>query len=208
MPNGEIDTTDVGLVGPLGGKKGWVIEIRGHHFHNSDKQLAKLNMGKAYLVKTLIKTLIEKDDVVLPTNGKDEMFSYADIGITFPTVTMQTPLEEKTIRFDPTATEGADEDSAAGAGDGRGKFSGGAGMGMGMGAGAGPGDGDSGAASESLSPDEDPNVQIVNEFTFVVQMAWTPRSEQERLDARTARIAEANKPNDDADEGDPVEDEG
>ncbi len=207
-PDGEIDTTDVGLVGPLGGKKGWVIEIRGHHFHNSDKQLAKLNMGKAYLVKTLIKTLMEKDDVVLPTNGKDEMFSYKDIGITFPTVTMQTPLEEKTIRFDPTATEGADEDSAAGAGDGRGKFSGGAGMGMGMGAGAGPGDGDSGAASESLSPDEDPNVQIVNEFTFVVQMAWTPRSEQERLDARTTRIAEANKPNEDADEGDPVEDEG
>ena len=81
-------------------------------------------------------------------------------------------------------------------------------MGMGMGAGAGPGDGDSGAASESLSPDEDPNVQIVNEFTFVVQMAWTPRSEQERLDARTTRIAEANKPNEDADEGDPVEDEG
>ena len=207
-PSGEITTTDVGLVGPLGGKKGWVIEIRGHHFHNSDEQLAKLNMGKAYLVKTLIKTLLEKDDVVLPTNGKDEAFSYADIGITFPTVTFQTPLAEKTIVFDPTATEGADEGTAAGAGDGRGKFSGGSGMGMGMGMGAGVGDGaDLGASSESLSPDEDPNVQKVNEFTFVVQMAWTPRSEQERLDARAARLAKiaADKK---AEEGETIEEEG
>ena len=207
-PSGEIDATDVGLVGPLGGMKGWVIEIRGHHFHNSDEQLAKLNMGKAYLVKTLIKTLLEKDDVVLPTNGKDEAFSYADIGITFPTVTFQTPLAEKTIVFDPTATEGADEGTAAGAGDGRGKFSGGSGMGMGMGMGAGVGDGaDLGASSESLSPDEDPNVQKVNEFTFVVQMAWTPRSEQERLDARAARLAKiaADKK---AEEGETIEEEG
>jgi len=207
--SGEIDAADVGLVGPLGGKKGWVIEIRGHHFHNSDEQLAKLNMGKAYLVKTLIKTLIEKDDVVLPTNGKDELFSYADIGITFPTVTFQTPLEEKTIVFDPTATEGADEDSAAGTGDGRGKFSGGSGMGMGMGMGMGAGDGagDTGAASETLSPDEDPNVQKVNEFTFVVQMAWTPRSEKERMDARTARLEKiaADKK---AEAGDAIEEEG
>ncbi|MDB2525595.1 type IV pilus assembly protein PilM [bacterium] len=209
--SGEIDAADVGLVGPLGGKKGWVIEIRGHHFHNSDEQLAKLNMGKAYLVKTLIKTLIEKDDVVLPTNGKDELFSYADIGITFPTVTFQTPLAEKTIVFDPTATEGADEDSAAGTGDGRGKFSGGSGngmgMGMGMGMGAGEGAGDTGAASETLSPDEDPNVQKVNEFTFVVQMAWTPRSEKERMDARTARLEKiaADKK---AEAGDAIEEEG
>ncbi len=206
---GEIDAGDVGLVGPLGGKKGWVIEVRGHHFHNSDEQLAKLNMGKAYLVKTLIKTLIEKDDVVLPTNGKDELFSYADIGITFPTVTFQTPLAEKTIVFDPTATEGADEDSAAGTGDGRGKFSGGSGMGMGMGMGMGAGDGagDTGAASETLSPDEDPNVQKVNEFTFVVQMAWTPRSEKERMEARTARLEkiEADKK---AEAGDAIEEEG
>lgn len=207
-PSGEIETSDVGLVGPLGGMKGWVIEIRGHHFHNSDEQLVKLNMGKAYLVKTLIKTLLEKEDVVVPTNGKNELFSYADIGITFPTVTYQTPLEKKTIRFDPTALEGADEDSAAGAGDGRGKFSGGAGMGMGMGAGEGAGMGDTGTASESLSPDEDPNIQEVNEFTFVVQMAWTPRSEQERLDARAARRqvkAEADK---NAADAEMVEDEG
>ncbi|MDG1511460.1 MAG: type IV pilus assembly protein PilM [Mariniblastus sp.] len=208
---GEIDAGDVGLVGPLGGKKGWVIEVRGHHFHNSDEQLAKLNMGKAYLVKTLINTLMKKDDVVLPTNGKDELFSYADIGITFPTVTFQTPLAEKTIVFDPTATEGADEDSAAGTGDGRGKFSGGSGngmgMGMGMGMGAGEGAGDTGAASETLSPDEDPNVQKVNEFTFVVQMAWTPRSEKERMDARTARLEkiEADKK---AEAGDAIEEEG
>jgi hypothetical protein len=165
-------------------------------------------------VKTLIKTLLEKENVVLPTNGKDELFTYEDIGITFPTVTFQTPLEEKTIRFDPTALEDADEESATGTGDGRGKFSGGAGMGMGMGMGMGAGDGlgDSGASSGALSPDEDPNVQTVNEFTFVVQMAWTPRSEQERLDARTARVEaekEANnKPDEDGEAGDLVEDEG
>ena len=68
--------------------------------------------------------------------------------------------------------------------------------------------GDTGTASESLSPDEDPNIQEVNEFTFVVQMAWTPRSEQERLDARAARRqakAEADK---NAADAEMVEDEG
>lgn len=209
FPTEEGESMDVGLVGKLGGKKGWVIEIRGHHFHNSDAQLAKLNMGKAYLVKTLIKTLKEKMDVVLPTNGKDEKFSYEDIGITYPTVTFQTPRKMKTISFDPTATEGGEDDPATGAGDGRGKFSGGAGMGMGMGAGEGADLGDSGAASETANPDEDPNIQKVYEYTFVVQMAWTPRSEKERLEARTARLAkdEADK-NANADETETVEDEG
>jgi hypothetical protein len=209
FPTEEGESMDIGLVGKLGGKKGWVIEIRGHHFHNSDAQLAKLNMGKAYLVKTLIKTLKEKMDVVLPTNGKDEKFSYEDIGITFPTVTSQTPRKMKTISFDPTATEGGEDDPATGAGDGRGKFSGGAGMGMGMGAGEGADLGDSGSASETANPDEDPNIQEVYEYTFVVQMAWTPRSEKERLEARTARLAkdEADK-NANADETETVEDEG
>ena len=53
----------------------------------------------------------------------------------------------------------------------------------------------------------DSNVQKVNEFTFVVQMAWTPRSEQERLDARAARLAKiaADKK---AEEGETIEEEG
>jgi len=76
-----------------------------------------------------------------------------------------------------------------------------------MGMGAGDGAGDTGAASETLSPDEDPNVQKVNEFTFVVQMAWTPRSEKERMDARTARLEKiaADKK---AEAGDAIEEEG
>ena len=105
--------------------------------------------------------------------------------------------------------EGGEDDPATGAGDGRGKFSGGAGMGMGMGAGEGADMGDSGAASETANSDEDPNIQKVYEYTFVVQMAWTPRSEKERLEARTARLAkdEADK-NANADETETVADEG
>ena len=63
-------------------------------------------------------------------------------------------------------------------------------MGMGMGAGSGggpPGMPDMGETASSTGTDNK-NTYDVYEYKFVVQMAWTPRSEKERLEARAARL--------------------
>ncbi len=203
-PTAAASGEEAPLEGKLGGKSGWVIEIKGHHFHNSDKALANLFSGKSYLTRTFIKTLMEKEDVVLRTNGVNELFSYSDIGISFPTVTNSVPRAKKLIVFDPAATNKAESvaslgTSGAGGGGKMAAAGGGGGKGMGMGMGAGgtpgaPGGGGTpsapgGRTNNMTTPaDSGKNVFEVYEYQFVVQMAWTPRSEKERLEARAARL--------------------
>ena len=223
-----VDTSleDPNMQGELGGIPGWVIEIKGHHFHNSDEELANLNTGRTYLYQEFIRPLLEKEDVVIPTNDADDLFSYSDIGISFPTITTSVPRERKTIVFDPTATDPSTAVVSGGAGGkggmagGKGGMTGGA-MGRGgmgakggmaggaMGAPAGPpGGGGIGGLGGTAGPD--PNAFQVYEYKFVVQMAWMPRSEKERLEARAARRAAAAEAKAAADaaaaeEGDPIQ---
>ena len=134
---------------------GWVIEIQGHHFHNSDEMLKELDAGKSYLVRTLIKNLMSKiPNVTLPFS--QENFTYEDIGISYPTVTVTSEIETKTITFDPTST-GVGSDSKVG---------------------------NTGQPSTVDAKDTFP----AQEYKFVVQMAWTPRSDSEILAAREARV--------------------
>ena len=177
--------------GAFAGVSGWVIEIKGHHFHNSDKQLSALDSGKAYLVRTLVKQLIEKKDVKLPVSDVNEsdLFSFADIGISYPTITVTSERKAKQIMFDPANAE--DEEEGGGGGS-RGGITGadGGGLGMGLPAGpGGPGGGDSDGREPGTNETESTNVVFpVYEYNFVVQIAWTPRSEKERLEAREARL--------------------
>ena len=182
---GEIEVPT--MEGELGGQSGWVIEIKGHHFHNSEKALAELNQGKSFLTKTLIDTLLYKTDVFVPTNDPDKEFSYSDLGITFPTITNSIPRAERTIIFDPTAV-GVGDGSADGSdgGGGSSKFGGMSGGMSGMSGPGGPGGPGGGAGAMSSDVDEK-HAHKVWEYKFVVQMAWTPRSEKERLAARAER---------------------
>lgn len=189
------------------GTPGWVIEIRGHHFHNSIDQIRNYNSGKSYLLKTLIDTLMHKNDVDLPTEGNpDKLFTYSDMGILYPTIVRSSGRETRRIEFDPSKAMGGDgEGSASGGrgGGGRGR-GGGAGLGAGMGGGIGAGiDGSGGEprggqAEESTTKDGK-TVFVVDEYNFVVQIAWIPRSPEERIAARDERRAkeqadeEANK---------------
>lgn len=176
--------------GQFAGVPGWVIEIKGHHFHNSEKMASSLQSGKAYVIRTLIKNLIEKKDVKLPVSdpNDDGLFSYADIGITFPTITVTSEQKAKVITFDPASVE---DESAGGAPAGaRGGITGADGGGLGMGLPAGPG-GASPDGGRNLSQNEAEAENLdfpVVEYNFVVQIAWTPRSETEILEARAARL--------------------
>lgn len=169
-----------------GGNSGWVIEIKGHHFHNSDKARADLKFGAAFLREELIKNILEKDDVILPVSDPNKEFSYSDIGITKPTIVISADLEQRVINADPSSlgVTGQDPSGMGGGGLGIGRGAGG----MGMGGGSMEGGGGQQTAPKGTSQE---NLHAVMEYKFVVQMAWQPRTEDEILAARKLRLEQA-----------------
>ena len=166
--SGDEGGADEDAAGAFTDVPGWVIEIQGHHFHNSSDKLKNLDAGKAYLVRTLIKNLMSKAPTVnLPFSN--ELFTYEDIGVSFPTVTVTSEIVSKTIIFDPTAAGTGVEDLESG--------------------GRRPGRASRPKTNISVEAGEDKNVFYADEYNFVVQMAWTPRNESEISAAREARVA-------------------
>lgn len=166
---------------------GWVIEIKGHHFHNSSKALVELKAGKQYVLQTLIEKLLTKEDVKLSFD-EDLRFTYSDIGISFPTICwVSKDIVEDEILFDP-ATAGQTSGDADGGMEG--------GLGGGMGGGGmegGFGGLDGGMGMPSNDEEENENLFKVRRYAFVVQMAWTPRSDAEILKAREDRLKAAEE---------------
>jgi len=163
----DIDSGDEG-VEPT---SGWVIEIKAHHFHNSVESATALNSDKAYVLSTLIKDLNTKRDIRLPALG-DLEFTYSDIGISYPTIVwVSQEVVDRKIIFDPSNAGATDEDSPGGSG----KKSSGSSY-----------DEVDERALEDMNPE---NIFDVKVYAFVVQMAWVPRSDDEILAARAARLA-------------------
>ena len=146
---------------------GWVIQIKAHHFHNSDKAFVDVMAGKQFVRKTLVKNLLTKRDVTLPDHpGKD--FTYSDLGISHPTIVWvsEAPVKD-TIVFDPSGAAGGDGSGNKGS------------------------DRRLGVGDKDVSNDDidESNIFPVKLYAFVIQMAWVPRSEEEILAAHTARLA-------------------
>lgn len=166
----DVDSEDSGAEGGLSETPGWVIEIKGHHFHNGRESMAELNVGKRFVVSTLINNLLSKEDVELPAgDDPDRMFKYSDIGILYPTITRVSDLEDKLIVYDPTASA-IDVPANQRQMNIRRPV----------------------APNREPDPDEEEDVTAertfsVKEYNFVVQMAWVPRSPEERLLAREER---------------------
>jgi type IV pilus assembly protein PilM len=166
----DLDAEDSEAEGGLAGTPGWVIEIKGHHFHNSRDSLSKLNFGKRFVVSTLINNLLSKEDVELPAgDDPDRMFKYSDLGILYPTITRTSPLKDKLVVYDPTASAIDTTTNRRAA-----------------------------VRRQPVTPvrdkDSDEEMDVteeasftVKEYNFVVQMAWVPRSPEERLAARAER---------------------
>lgn len=147
---------------------GWVIEVKAHHFHNSDSKIVEVIAGKQFVRKTLIKNLLTKRNVTLPDHP-DLEFTYSDLGVSHPTIVWvsEAPVKDKII-FDPSGGAGADGSGMKGSDR---RLSG----------------GDTDAASLGGEIDES-NIFDVKLYAFVIQMAWVPRSEKEILAARDARL--------------------
>ena len=175
---------------PFTGKPGWIIEIRGHHFHNSLDKVREYNSAKSYLLNSFIKPLMEKTDVILPDDGgQKDLYAYSDIGLLFPTITRSSDRTEKIIQFDPTKTAGESTSGRPGMRGGGDDVGGGMNMGLGGGMGRG---GAAGGTGQNTGVDEnaelDKTIFKVYEYKFVVQIAWIPRTPQERMEARKLRL--------------------
>ncbi len=157
-------------VSELSGRSGWVIELQAHHFHNFVGDTSVLS-DLDFVRSTLLKNLSD-GEVTLP----DGTYKFSDLGVTFPTVVRaDDKTTEKFIEFDPAkAREALNSAFGGGMMDMEASMVGMGGM-MGM-----------GGTQKRLADGE--TSFSARLFTFVVQMAWEPRSPAERKQAREERI--------------------
>ncbi len=85
-----------GGTAPAAATGGWVVQIKGHHFHN---KINDTDIAKAYVRRTFLKELREKNDLVLgDTDDKQQpiKISTKDLGIELPVIvtTSSTPVEQ------------------------------------------------------------------------------------------------------------------
>lgn len=159
---------DAGAAGATGGGAlsgpGWVVQLTGFHYHNSDPQ----NERGEFVKNTLIKNL-EDGTVQLPDGPNGELIDVPikDLAISHAWLANgEKKLYEEQI--DPEAM--AQDPSASSSGGGYGREGG-----------YNPG----GASANS-------KLIKVNRFDFIVQFVWQPKSRAERKELAAAR-AEAEK---------------
>ena len=103
---------------------GWVIEIHGYHFHNSD--LDPSNWGAQYVRNTLVKQL-EEGEVELPIGPPAEgtekaptaKFKVQELGIRYPILAVDRPIEWRFKVKNPADETGDDRSGFGGGGEGR-----------------------------------------------------------------------------------------
>lgn len=181
---------------------GWVIELQCHHYHNGKIKVEDRvtdhfstgEWGKPYVLKTLINELlngtVEFPDTADPNNplaatvGSGE-FKFSDIGISYPTIVDVSPDRY----IDPTIGNEEEADPRGGGGRGGGARGGGA-----RGGGARGGGGRSGGSDDDGKTEEpEKKVEKAYRYDFTIQMAWTPRSANERVEAKKQRLEDELK---------------
>ncbi len=168
-PNAKAE--DAGVTGP-----GWVIEIHGHHFHNSQEAFDRQDSSYAYVIKHLLKEFVtgsvKFEGAENEIDGGGE-YKFSDFGVFYPTLVSYTPNRQVTMEL-PKAIDatGADE-NATGNNVVTRKSAGG---------------GKSGETGPDDSSKAQTNSETVDRCDFVIQFAWLPRSHSERFKAKQLRL--------------------
>jgi type IV pilus assembly protein PilM len=139
--------------GPTG--PGWVIQLKGYHFHNTNAGLRFTNdEGKEFIENTFIKNL-EEGSIELPDgpNGELVEVSYSKLGISAPVVITENPILD--VVYLPEAVGGE---------AGRGA------MAMSEG----------GRGGETGEP-AGPKTWKLRRYDFTIQFYWTPTPRTARL---------------------------
>lgn len=140
------ETKDV-VAGPTG--PGWVIELRGHHFHNEPRH--KPLEGAQFLRSTLVKNLMSDDVKVTVSAGPlaGQQVSVSDLGIGFPVIVESSRI--KTVRI-PVANLSEGSGPPAGGGPLR-----------------------PGVDPTQLQEPKEPQELTLKRYDFVLQLCWQPR---------------------------------
>ena len=153
---GGTAKTEDAAAGPTG--PGWVIELRGYHFHNEPRH--KPLEGAQFLRSTLVKNLMSNDVKVTVSAGPlaGQQVSVSELGIGFPIIVESSRI--KTVRI-PVAN--VSEGSGRPAGGMPGVMPGGMPGGMPLRPGTDP--------TQPLEPQE----LTLKRYDFVLQLCWQPR---------------------------------
>jgi type IV pilus assembly protein PilM len=143
--DGETKEAVTGPTGP-----GWVIELRGHHFHNEPRH--KPLEGAQFLRSTFVKNLMDSDAKVTVSAGPlaGQQVSVSELGIGFPIIVESSRI--KSVRI-----------PVANLSEGSGRPAGGMPGGMPMRPGAEP--------TQPLEPQD----LLLKRYDFVLQLSWQPR---------------------------------
>ena len=95
----EIEMSRAGLVtgrsrylddpGPSG--PGWVIELKGHHFHNSSSRVEG-GWGAVYVRSTLFRDMREKKVTLPGPDGQSREYSMSELGVGYPVLTVNSQI--------------------------------------------------------------------------------------------------------------------
>jgi type IV pilus assembly protein PilM len=159
---------DGATAGALTGE-GWVVQLNGFHYHNSDRA----NERGEFVKSTLIKNL-EEGSVELPDgpNGALVSVPMKDLAISHAWLVRDQKLREELV--DPEAMQ--DPTAMSGGGGGRGGYGGEYGRGGGGG---------------NLLPGQADKMLKLQRYDFVVQFVWQPKTRAEREQLKLAREAAA-----------------
>lgn len=160
--SGASATGDTAAAGPTG--PGWVIQLRGHHFHNDRGG----RIGQQFLRETLIENLMT-GKIQLPDGppGADDKptlidVTFTELGISHPVIVTKRRVND--VQYDPAALEGEEPGARAARAPMMERG--------GIGAGA--------VAGEPKPPE----LWKLRRYDFVVQFAWKPTLRHSRELAR------------------------
>ena len=184
----DIEIDELGLpevTGPEG--PGWVIELRGHHFHNEDP----LTWGGTHVRDTFLRNLREMTiELPLGPEGEMESFTMEELGIGYAILALETRIEHNhrvpNPYYEPpvrqTRPGAADPRGAPGRTGGLGGTRGGLGARSGAAQPAAEAPREE-VGENGIDPDNPPFF-VAPRYTFVVQFCWQERLLTERLRAR------------------------
>ncbi len=148
-------------------EKGWVVQLTGYHYHNSDQD--KSNQTERFVNNTLIKNL-EEGSVELPDGPNGELIktSFADLGISHPWLVKESEIQTETVDLEASLGE-----TTGRGGRSRQRY-------------GGEGTGREGAAVAD-GEEEESSIVTLKKYNFVVQFAWIETPKSVRLEKAATR---------------------
>jgi type IV pilus assembly protein PilM len=171
--------------------EGFIVELKGHHFHNSPEKRRQSIHGIDFVSKRLLAGLIDGNITLLNSQGEPTEYKPVDIGLYNPTLVAESKWQEVRIPNPNFGREGQQRSEEGNrGGDGRGESGN---RGQSRGNGRRGGGSDAGSGSDSGSDGENGEQEVKEFFTvprydFVVQMIFIPTSPAERDRNREERL--------------------